>query len=208
MIAVRFGVLTLVAPAAPSVNLPPVRSAPPGGYRETDAMDAALGHPRLAGLGARPHCAAAAPASTSPDYYGLNVQTLFRLDAVAPERWGAFLDQMHAGGMTRARIDAHWQYAEPNPPNGGQHPYTWRRPWDPRSSMDHQARPLASRGIRMVPVLSHAPNWTAGDGTRLHPSHYGDLAAFTAAFTAAFARRYGPGGDFWRENPDLPAPGA
>lgn len=144
---------------------------------------------------------AAASASTSPDYYGLNVQTLFRLDAVAPERWGAFLDQMRAGGMTRARIDAHWQYAEPNTPKGGQHTYTWNRPWDPRSSMDHQARLLASRGIRMVPVLSHAPDWTARGGTRLHPSHYGDFAAFSAAF----ARRYGPGGDFWRENPDVPA---
>ncbi|MGK2938093.1 MAG: hypothetical protein ACSLFR_09875 [Solirubrobacteraceae bacterium] len=144
---------------------------------------------------------ATAPASTSPDYYGLNVQTLFRLDSVAPERWGAFLDQMRNGGMTRARIDAHWQYAEPNPPKGGQHTYTWSRPWDPRSSMDHQARLLASRGIRMVPVLSHAPDWAAQGGTRLHPSHYGDFAAFTAAF----ARRYGPGGDFWRENPDVPA---
>lgn len=143
----------------------------------------------------------AASASTSPDYYGLNVQTLFRLDTIAPERWGGFLDQMQAGGMTRARIDAHWRYTEPNPPRGGQHTYTWARPWDPRSSMDHQARMLASRGIRMVPVLSHAPDWTAGPGSSLKPRHHADFAAFTAAF----ARRYGPGGVFWRENPDVPA---
>lgn len=144
---------------------------------------------------------AGAHASTSPDYYGLNVQTLFRLDAVAPERWGAFLDRMQAGGMTRARIDAHWQYAEPSPPTGGQHRYTWFRGHDPRSSMDTQARLLASRGIRMVPVISHAPEWAAGKGSRLAPEHYADMAAFTAAF----ARRYGPGGEFWRQNPDLPA---
>lgn len=144
---------------------------------------------------------AVASAATSPDYYGLNVQTLFRLDTIAPERWGAFLDRMRAGGMTRARIDAHWQYAEPNAPVDGQRRYTWFRGHDPRSSMDTQARLLATRGIRMVPVISHAPSWTAGRGTRLAPAYYADMAAFTAAF----ARRYGPGGDFWRQNPDLPA---
>ena len=144
---------------------------------------------------------AGAGASTSPDYYGLNVQTLFRLDVIAPERWGTYLDQMQNGGMTRARIDAHWRYAEPNRPVGGVHRYTWSRPWDPRSSMDHQARLLASRGIRMVPVLAQAPDWTAGPGTAVAPEYYDDLAAFAAAF----ARRYGPGGTFWRENPDVPA---
>lgn len=141
-----------------------------------------------------------AAASTSPEYYGLNVQTLFRLDSVDPSRWGSYLDQMASGGMGRARIDAHWQYAEPRPPRGAQHDYTWNRPWDPRSSMDTQARLLASRGIRMVPVISHAPGWTPGPGTSVAPSHYADMAAFAAAF----AGRYGPGGDFWRENPDLP----
>lgn len=141
-------------------------------------------------------------ASTSPEYYGLNTQTLFRLEAVSPDRWGSFLDQMQAGGMTRGRIDANWQYAEPVPPNAsGQHSYTWFRSWDPRASMDTQARLMASRGIRMVPVLSHAPDWAAGSGTKLNPSRYADFAAFAAAF----AKRYGPGGDFWRENPDLPA---
>lgn len=142
-----------------------------------------------------------ADASTAPEYYGLNVQTLFRLDTIAPETWGAYLNQMSNGGMGRARIDAHWQYAEPTPPRGGVHTYTWNRPWDPRASMDHQARLLASRGIRMVPVISHAPSWVAGAGTALDPRHYTDLAAFSAAF----AKRYGPGGDFWRENPDVPA---
>lgn len=141
-------------------------------------------------------------ASTSPEYYGLNTQTLFRLEAVSPDRWGSFLDQMQAGGMTRGRIDANWQYAEPAPPTAsGQHNYTWFRSWDPRSSMDTQARLMASRGIRMVPVLSHAPDWAAGSGTKLAPARYADFAAFAAAF----AKRYGPGGDFWRENPDLPA---
>ncbi len=141
-------------------------------------------------------------ASTSPEYYGLNTQTLFRLEAVSPDRWGSFLDQMQAGGMTRGRIDANWQYAEPAPPAAsGQHNYTWFRSWDPRSSMDTQARLMASRGIRMVPVLSHAPDWAAGSGTKLTPARYADFAAFAAAF----AKRYGPGGDFWRENPDLPA---
>lgn len=144
---------------------------------------------------------AGAHAATSPEYYGLNVQTLFRLDAIPPDRWGAFLDRMQAGGMARARIDAHWQYAEPNSPSGGQRRYTWWRGHDPRSSMDTQARLLASRGIRMVPVISHAPTWTAKRGSRLAPEHYADMAAFTAAF----AQRYGPGGEFWRQNPDLPA---
>ncbi|MBJ7328709.1 MAG: hypothetical protein JHC95_02360 [Solirubrobacteraceae bacterium] len=141
-----------------------------------------------------------AGAATSPDYYGLNVQTLFRLDTLPVARWGSFLDQMRTGGMTRARTDAHWQYVEPNGPGGGQHRYVWYRSNDPRASMDYQARILASRGIRMVPVLSHAPPWTSGSGTRVAPQFYDDLGAFAAAY----AKRYGPDGDFWRENPDLP----
>lgn len=178
-----------------------------GVSRDTRASPARTPRPsirRLLGALLALACLAApagAQAATSPDYYGLNVQTLFRLDTIPPDRWGAFLDRMQAGGMARARIDAHWQYAEPNPPGGGQHRYTWFRGWDPRSSMDTQARLLASRGIRMVPVISHAPPWAAGKGRTLAPEHYADMAAFTAAF----ARRYGPGGDFWRENPDLPA---
>jgi hypothetical protein len=62
---------------------------------------------------------------------------------------------------------------------------------------------LARSGLRVFPTLVRAPTWAAGGDGRegavpTDPRTY-------AAFCAEVVRRYGRGGSFWRENPDVPA---
>lgn len=60
----------------------------------------------------------------------------------------------------------------------------------------------ARRGLRLLPTVTTTPPWAAR-----HPSKFGSPPrsdATYARFVAALARRYGPGGDFWAENPTLP----
>ncbi|MBJ7328710.1 MAG: hypothetical protein JHC95_02365 [Solirubrobacteraceae bacterium] len=146
--------------------------------------------------------ASSAPASAlpSPDFFALNAQPMIKLGFVPPDRWGAYLDSMAAGGIRVARVDAGWRFAEPTAPSGGTHTYLWDRPSVPTQSLDLLAREFAARGIRMLPVIATAPPWAGGSGTAIDPSRYGDFAAFAGAFAA----RYGSRGSFWAENPGLP----
>ncbi len=52
----------------------------------------------------------------------------------------------------------------------------------------------------MLAVLAGAPPWAGGGGEEMTPAHYGDFVAFAQAFAA----RYGAGGSFWSQNPQLP----
>jgi polysaccharide biosynthesis protein PslG len=59
----------------------------------------------------------------------------------------------------------------------------------------------AARRIRLVPVVYRTPPWAARD------SHPGSPPAEVGTYTAylqALVLRYGPGGSFWQERPDLP----
>lgn len=155
----------------------------------------------LALLAAACWAAAAAPARAmpGPDYFALNAQPMIKLGFITPDRWGPYLDTMTAGGIRVARVDAGWEFAEPNAPVDGQHTYLWDRPDAPTQSLDLLARTLAVRGIRMLPVIATEPKWARGGGSRVAPSRYPDLAAFAGAFAA----RYGSNGSFWQENPGI-----
>ena len=61
----------------------------------------------------------------------------------------------------------------------------------------------AQAGLDVMPVLVRAPSWATGgnDHTGAVPKDPQDYARFTADV----ARRYGPGGTFWAENPAIPA---
>jgi hypothetical protein len=59
----------------------------------------------------------------------------------------------------------------------------------------------ARSGLRLLPVIVKSPRWAARYPDRaISPPH--DIGAY-AGFAGALVRRYGPGGDFWRERPDL-----
>jgi hypothetical protein len=144
--------------------------------------------------------AAGADSTPSAGYYGANIQDLIRDTFVPPSGWGTFISTMSAGSLETARMDALWSWAEPNPPVNGQHTYVWNMPSDEANSLDNLVGLLAQHGVRMIAVLDTPPSWAAGSGTSLAPAHYGDFEAFAAAF----ATRYGAGGTFWAQNPQLP----
>lgn len=149
-------------------------------------------------LGLLPGGAGATP--PRPDYYGANIQDLIKETFVSPSNWGTFIATMGADDLKTARMDALWTWAEPNPPVDGKHTYVWNNPSDEPNSLDHLVGLLAQSGVRMIAVLDSPPTWAAGSGTSLAPAYYGDFEAFSAAFAA----RYGVGGTFWQQNPQLP----
>jgi hypothetical protein len=68
---------------------------------------------------------------------------------------------------------------------------------------DRQVRLAAQRRMRLLPVVQVTPDWA---GRRVGDQATGpsDPATY-ARFLDALVGRYGPGGTFWAENPDLPA---
>jgi len=149
-----------------------------------------------AGAVCQPSVAAPPPAS----YYGANIQPLIRETLVPPSGWNTFIAAMSDDHLETARMDAIWSWAEPNPPVNGVHTYTWDSPGDPTHSTDALVGMLAANGIRMVAVLDSPPAWTGSTGFHLSPDYYGDFVAYATAFAA----RYGAGGTFWAQNPQLP----
>lgn len=117
------------------------------------------------------------------------------------------LNSMVGAGVQTVRIVFNWSAAQPYasfdevPPdevanyreeNGV--PTDWRE-------IDRIVTDSFARRLTILPVVYGAPNWAAR-----HPGVFAsppiDPADY-AAFTGALARRYGPGGSFWLENPDL-----
>lgn len=128
-----------------------------------------------------------APAAT---FHGAGVTTLFQADGSLVPGGGAHLDALAAAGIPMARADAHWPAVQPFGPGD--------RRW---VATDRIAGALAARGLRWLPVLGYAVPWstTVAGTDKAAPA---DPAAF-AAFGAMVAARYGPGGAFWAEHPEL-----
>jgi hypothetical protein len=143
---------------------------------------------------------ASAAAIPPADYYGANIQPLFEASFVPQADWSGLFAKMATDALQTARMDAVWSWAEPNAPVNAQHTYTWSNPGDPAHSLDQIVGSLAANGVRMLAVIDLPPSWAAGSGTQMVPAHYDDYVAFAAAFAA----RYGEGGTFWQQNPQLP----
>ena len=107
---------------------------------------------------------------------------------------------MAHNSLQTARMDAEWSWVEPNAPVNGKHTYVWSNPSSPSTSMDGLVGMLASNGVRMLAVLSTAPPWAGGGGKEMLPAYYSDFVSYASAFAA----RYGAGGTFWSQNPQLP----
>jgi len=139
--------------------------------------------------------AAAAPAAAATeDFFGVNGQRVFNLPS---STWDAHLATMSSRGLQVVRRDASWEIAEPNPPDPstGAHRYVW-------TGFDQQVAAYARHGLRWLPIVDYSAPWAAsirGD-VKSPPARDADYAAYAVAL----ARRYGRGGSFWREHPDLP----
>jgi hypothetical protein len=68
------------------------------------------------------------------------------------------------------------------------------------SSFDALLTSATENGLHVLPLLIGPPDWADVGADELP----GDVSA-AAAFMAAAARRYGPGGSFWRAHPELDA---
>src|SRR5919198_86667 len=99
---------------------------------------------------------------------------------------------MRRSGVESARLVFSWAAMQPTPTGP-----------DDYSRMDQRVAAAARHGIRVLPVVLYTPDWARRYPDRQasppeRPSDY-------AAFMARLVQRYGPGGTFWAEHPELHA---
>lgn len=92
-------------------------------------------------------------------------------------------------GTFRFQLD--WRNVQPT--QGG--PYDW-------SSVDLQFENAAANGIELLPIFYGSPDYASGSHREPPLGSDEDKQAWKD-FVAAAVERYGSGGDFWQENPDL-----
>lgn len=118
------------------------------------------------------------------------------------------LDQMVGAGVGSVRVVVDWSSAQPYAKwsdvpsdqmarfrNEGGVPTDY-------SIVDQVVAGAVSRRMTILPIVLIAPDWAAR-----HPGNFNSPPKGTATFanfSGALARRYGPTGTFWTENPALP----
>ncbi len=130
---------------------------------------------------------APAAAAVPKDFFGLVSEDVL---TGSPAYRNATLAEQASVGVGLIRQTFHWKQIERSRGR-----YDW-------SAYDAYMAATASHGIRVLPILFDPPRFRAKrarHGT-YPPRRYADLGTFGAAV----ARRYGPGGSFWRANPSIP----
>jgi hypothetical protein len=111
------------------------------------------------------------------------------------------MSAISATGTDTVRAALSWRQLEPQAPSAGGHNYVW-------TASDQTVEELAAHGLRLLPAFLHTPVWAApmsaltceGQSASLATTKPVDYADAVAALTS----RYGPGGTFWGEHPELP----
>jgi hypothetical protein len=115
-----------------------------------------------------------------------------RIEAAPLEVQEAEWDRMAMAGVESVRTVFSWERSQQDP--GAPLDFAFN---------DRLVEWAAERNIALLPVVDNAPAWARVESDRpLSPP--GRIADF-AAFARALVARYGPGGSFWAERPDLPA---
>jgi hypothetical protein len=141
-------------------------------------------------------CVRAGPAladsGSSPAISGMNGWSLYGL---SPAELDAQLAVMQADGVRLLRVDASWSSIEPTAPGPSGATYDF-------SGEDAEVAALAAHQIEWLPILDYSAPWAAGASGdwRSPPADDNQFAGFAAAVAA----RYGAGGTFWAQNPQLP----
>jgi hypothetical protein len=119
------------------------------------------------------------------------------------------LDLMVASGVQTVRVQFSWERAQPYPDRGSVPPDQASRFVDEGgiptdwTKLDEVVTAAAARHLTVLPVLVTSPAWAAiPPSTQASPPK--SPAAY-ARFAAAAVRRYGPGGAFWAQHPELQA---
>lgn len=102
-------------------------------------------------------------------------------------------DLMEESGVRSIRLPLFWSSVERFSP------YLVSPDW---SQFDHDVGLAADHEIRVFPFVWGTPSWLAGLG-KVEPDSEAARSAW-ASFLRSAVARYGPGGAFWRQNPDLP----
>jgi hypothetical protein len=132
----------------------------------------------------------AAQAGVPAEFFGVVLQNRATSDEY---------DVMGAGGVGSVRVVVPWAYVQPQA-NG---PFHW-------AHTDQVVGDAAAAGIQTVPVLLSSPSWAVhckSDGRsclRTPPVGSPAQLARWTRFVNAAVDRYGPSGEFWAENPDVP----
>ena len=140
--------------------------------------------------------ALAAPADAQEPFFGASLNTVFQEQRIDRERWDGLVDAARAAGVRQGRSDALWQWVERGNPLELDVPlWEWSR-------TDLMMRTMATHGVHWLPVLAGVPPPERVDRRETHSppaslEHY-------ARFVSEFARRYGRGGRYWSDNPEVP----
>jgi hypothetical protein len=140
----------------------------------------------LAACGTAPSAAGPGPPR---DFYGVVLET-------TPT--SADFDRMERAGVAVLRFHLFWPAVQASAAPA----YDW-------DAVDTIVRGAADHGITLLPVLFGTPHWESGGCTtrtcsvRLPVKSAAQREGWTA-FVSAVAQRYGPGGDFWTQNPGVP----
>jgi hypothetical protein len=146
----------------------------------------------LVGGGGEPAAPRESPAAPRPDFLGLMSTGLVAESPSELDRTLAQASALHAG-LIRQTFD--WAAIETQPKHYDFHRY------------DALMAAAARRRLQVLPVLFNPPGFHSSGPPRpsprgtFPPRHPRDLGVFAAVV----ARRYGPGGSFWRAHPSLPA---
>ena len=117
-----------------------------------------------------------------PPFYGVGLST--PASALDYER-------MARGGVRMARFVIDWRQVQPDAGSG----YRWPQ-------ADRYMRGLARHGLEPLPLLFATPGWVARSYIRAPLASPRAKKAWRGFVHAAVAR-FGPGGAFWAQNPDL-----
>ncbi len=102
------------------------------------------------------------------------------------------LGLMASGGIESVRVFVHWGLIQ-NTAGGN---FDW-------STYDKQFGDIAAAGLNPAPQLASSPGWISDNPYQ--PPIYSDAQkAAWQSFLTAFVQRYGRGGSFWAEHPELP----
>lgn len=109
------------------------------------------------------------------------------------------LQRLKRGGVDSIRVPVSWGSVQPE--KGGA--------WD-WSDADTLIGAAAAARLNVLPFLSTAPGWAVPidrrfGSPRFLPVRSGTQRSGWKQFVTRAIQRYGPDGDFWRENPQLPA---
>jgi len=133
--------------------------------------------------------ALAAPAAAQ----GLAPRGFVGISPQRPIGTGDF-ELMQFAGIRSVRLPLPWSQIEPQPEDAGD-PH-----WAP---FDAAVKGAAEHEMRIFPFLCSTPSWVAPSPTA-EPVESAEQRQAWLRFLRDTVRRYGPGGEFWSENPDVP----